>query len=251
MATLVLDDIELQLPPTVDELVTEDGEPLESEWHRTEINLLVDSLRQHWRERSDFYAGGNMFVYYGVEQARRRDYRGPDFFVVLNVDGSYPRKAWVIWEEEGRYPDVIVELLSPSTANADLTTKKSLYERVFRTGDYYCYNPDTRQLLGWTLAGGQYQALAPNERGWLWCGQLGLWLGAWEGEYLETGDIWLRFFDQNGNLVLTLEEAADQRAEAESREAEVARQRAERAETELERLRAKLRELGVNPDESA
>ena len=258
MATLVLDDIELQLPPTVDELVTEDGEPLESEWHRAEINLLVDSLRQHWRERSDFYAGGNMFVYYSVEQARRRNYRGPDFFVVLNVDGSYLRKAWVVWEEEGRYPDIIVELLSPSTANADLTTKKSLYERVFRTGDYYCYNPDTRQLLGWTLSGSQYQELTPNERGWLWCGQLGLWLGAWEGEYLESGDVWLRFFDPDGNLVLTLEEAAlqqaedeRQRAEAERQQAEVERQRAERAETELARLRARLRELGVNPDESA
>ena len=98
-----------------------------------------------------------------------------------------------------------------------------------RTGDYSCYNPDTRQLLGWTLAGGQYQDLTPDERGWLWCGQLGLWL---------------RFFDPDGNLVLTLAEAERQRAEAE-------RQRAERAETELERLRARRRELGVNPDESA
>lgn len=186
MATLVVDDIELQLPPTVDELVTEDGEPLESEWHRAEINRLVDSLRQHWRERSDFYAGGKR---------------------------------------------------SPSTATVDLTTKKSLYERVFRTGDYYCYNPDTRQLLGWTHAGGQYQELTPNEHGRLWCGQLGLWLGAWEGEYLETGEVWLRFFDPDGNLVLTLAEAE--------------RQRAERPETELERRHARLRELGVNPDESA
>ncbi|HIQ05894.1 MAG TPA: hypothetical protein EYH31_09425 [Anaerolineae bacterium] len=47
------------------------------------------------------------------------------------VDGSYLRGAWVVWEEGGRYPDVIVELLPPSIAEMDKTVKKGLYERVF------------------------------------------------------------------------------------------------------------------------
>ena len=41
-----------------------------------------------------------------------RDFRGPDFFVVLDVDGEVDRKSWIVWEENGRYPDVIVELMS-------------------------------------------------------------------------------------------------------------------------------------------
>jgi Uma2 family endonuclease len=64
------------------ELPEEDGEPLESEWHRAQINLLIDVVKYRWRDRQDFYAGGNMFIYYSTEQARRREYKGPDFFIM-------------------------------------------------------------------------------------------------------------------------------------------------------------------------
>jgi hypothetical protein len=47
-----------------------------------------------------------MFVYYSRDQAMNRDFRGPDFFLVLDVDGSRERQGWVVWEEGGRYPDV-------------------------------------------------------------------------------------------------------------------------------------------------
>lgn len=107
-------------------------------------------LNQAYLERSDFFAGGNMFIYYSSTQAKNKDFRGPD--VVLNIDGSYPRQGWVVWEEEGRYPDVIVELMSDSTANVDITTKKNLYERTFRTPDYFVYDPfDPDSLRGWHL----------------------------------------------------------------------------------------------------
>jgi Uma2 family endonuclease len=43
----------------------------------------------------------------------------------------------VVWEEGGRYPEVIFEFLSPSTRQADRTVKKELYEQVFRTPEYY------------------------------------------------------------------------------------------------------------------
>lgn len=238
-------------------LPAEDGEPLESSWHRAEINLLIDSLKYHWRDRTDYYAGGNMFIYYSFEQARHRDYRGPDFFVVLNVDGSYARDSWVVWEEDGRYPNVIVELLSPSTALADKTIKKDLYEQVFRMPDYFCYDPESQELLGWQRDG-RYIVLDPDQRGWLWSRQLGLWLGVWEGPYLGEHATWLRFYDAEGNLVLTAAEAErqraeteHQRAETERQRAETERQRAETAETELAKLRERLRAAGIDPDEPA
>src|SRR5438876_5058676 len=136
--------------PTI-ELPTEDGLPLESNWHRSQINLLIDSVRQLWTGRTDFFTGGNMFVYYSMQQVRNRDYKGPDFFVVKNVDGVKDRPCWIVWEENSRFPDVIVELLSPTTADADLGAKKHLYERTFKTPEYYCYDPDSRRLLGWRL----------------------------------------------------------------------------------------------------
>jgi Uma2 family endonuclease len=253
MTELALPYLEL---PKLD-LPSEDGEPLESDWHRAQINLLIDSLRYHWRDRSDFYAGGNMFIYFSLERARRRDYRGPDFFVALGVDGSYPRKSWIVWEEDGHYPNVIVELLSPTTADEDLTTKKTLYERVFRTGDYVCYEPDGQALQGWQLTRQGYVSNQPNEDGWLWLSELGLWLGRWEGSYLEVEATWLRFFTSDGNLVLLPAEDARQqaimeheRAEAERERANDADQRAHHAEAELARLRARLVALGIDPDQT-
>lgn len=82
-----------------------------------------------------------MFVYYSSTQARNRDFRGTDFFAVLDVDGTTSRQGWVVWDEDGRYPDVIVELLSESTAEADFGIKKDIYERRFRTPNYFVFDP--------------------------------------------------------------------------------------------------------------
>lgn len=225
------------------DLPDSDGEPLDSEQERLQISLMLDALNQHWKDRQDFYTGGNMFLYYSAEQAHqiidevaeparpRRAFRGPDVFVVLGVDGGFRRQKWVVWEEGGRYPDVIVEFLSPATASTDQTTKKALYERVFRTPEYYWYDPfDPSVLQGWRLdpASG-YQSMTPDARGWLWSPALQLWIGRWEGTYKRDQATWLRFYTPEGQLILTPDELAA-----------VAEQRADAAEAEVARLRAEL-----------
>jgi Uma2 family endonuclease len=234
-------DWEPPMPPT--DLIFDDGEPLESNRHRIAMNVLIRSLQQAWADRNDFYTSGNMFVYYSSTQARNRDFRGPDFFAVLEVDGRKERLGWVVWEEEGHYPDAIVELMSPSTAEVDTGTIKDIYERVFRTPDYFVFNPfNPSSLQGWHLdASRRYQLLAPNEQGWLWCQTLNFWLGTWEGTIDRETAVWLRFYDQQGNLVLLPEEAAQQQAE-------VAQQQAEQEHQRAERLAARLRELGEDPE---
>jgi len=234
------------LPPT--DLIFDDGEPLETNQHRVAMNVLIRSYQQYRADQTDFYVGGNMFIYYSTAQVKNRDFRGPDFFVVLDVEGTRSRQGWVVWEEEGRYPDVIVELMSPSTARVDLGTKKQLYDRVFRTQDYFVYNPfDGRSLRGWHQGNG-YQDLEPDSRGWLWCETLGLWLGTWEGTIDRETLTWLRFYDSEGSLVLLPEEAAQQRAEAETQRAEAETRRAESEAQRSARLAARLRELGEAPD---
>lgn len=229
------------MPPT--DLIFDDGEPLESNRHRIAMNVLIRSLQQAWADRQDFYTGGNMFIYYSSEQARNRDFRGPDFFAVLDVDGTRERQGWVVWEENGRYPDVIVELLSDSTAEVDKGTKKNIYERVFKTSDYFVFDPfEPNSLQGWHLNANQrYQTLMANERGWVWCQTLGFWLGTWEGTIDRETGVWLRFYDNSGNLILLPEEAAQARAEQEQQRAEQERQRAEQ-------LAAQLRSLGIDPE---
>jgi len=260
--TSEVDPWEPPIPPT--DLIFDDGEPLESNRHRIAMNVLIRSLQQAWSDRTDFYTGGNMFIYYSSNQARNRDFRGPDFFAVLDVDGIKERLGWVVWEEEGRYPDVIVELMSPSTADVDIKTKKDIYQRIFRTRDYFVYDPfKPDSLQGWRLDSSfQYQQLTPNEPGWLWCETLNFWLGTWQGTIDRETAVWLRFYDTSGNLVLLPEEAEHQRAEAAQQQAEAAQQQAEAAQqqaeaerqrAEAERLRAKrlaarLRELGEDPN---
>jgi len=203
-------EIEPQVPlPTVPLLET-DGMPLESHWHVLQIGLLIELVAYRFQGRDDYYAGGNMFLYFSEEQARNRDYRGPDFFYVDGANRLPLRPYWAVWQEGGRYPDVIVELLSPTTAAADRTTKKELYERVFRTQEYFCYDPATEQLEGWRLGGRRrYRDIEPNDRGWLWVEELELWLGTWRGSYLGYEMVWLRFYDAEGKLVPTRAEAAE------------------------------------------
>ncbi len=225
------------LPPT--DLIFDDGETWESNRHRIALNVLIEAIHQVYQGRDDYFTGGNMFVYYSSRQARDRDFRGPDFFVALNVDGTKERQGWVVWEEEGRYPDVIVELMSPSTASEDQGRKKDIYEQIFRTRDYFVYNPfNRRSLQGWHLdTNGRYQEIVADERGWLWCESLQLWLGVWDGTLTKENAPWLRFFDAEGNLILLSQELAPQE-----------RDRANAAEARLRELQERLQAIGIDPN---
>jgi Uma2 family endonuclease len=216
--------------PLKELLMESDGEPLESDWHVYEIGLLAMLVRQHLSGRDDFFAGGNMFLYYSEEQVRNKDFLGPDFFFVWGVSPMPLRKYWAVWEEGGRYPDVIIELLSPTTAETDRTTKKDIYEKEFRTCEYFCYDADEDKLQGWRLnPSDKYRTIKKNSKGWLWCEQLNLWLGTWKGTYSNRNTTWLRFYTAEGMLVPTSDEVAEQqRRRAEAAEAELARLKSQR-----------------------
>lgn len=191
-----------------------DEPPLESDLHRLQMQLLIDCLVWLWRSRNDFYASGNLTIYYSPQQIKSQDFRGPDFFVVLGTQRK-PRKSWVVWAENGQYPNVIVEILSESTAEVDKGVKKNIYQNIFRTPEYFWFDPNGLELAGFLLVGGQYQPLEANPQGWLWSQQLELFLGVQNGQ--------LRFFMKEGQLVPTPAEIA-------------------------ETLAAQLRDLGIEPN---
>lgn len=195
--------------------------PLETHLHLQQLLLLLKCLNWFWQDRDDYFATGNLTIYYSPHQRKSEDFRGPDFFVVLSTD-SKPRRSWVVWEEDGKYPNVIVELLSESTAKTDRGLKKQIYQDTFRTPDYFWFDPNTLEFQGYHLLDGRYHELEPNDQGWLWSQQLELYLGIQDQQ--------LRFFTPAGELVLTPEESA-----------QLEQQRSEK-------LAAKLRELGVDPN---
>lgn len=250
---LLVDPPNLEPTPPTD-LIFDDGEPLESKRHYIAIGVLIRSLVQAYGDRNDYFAGGNMFIYFSNKRIFNRDFRGPDFFVTLDTDGSRERQGWVVWEEDGRYPDVIVEFLSPTTEAIDRSVKKDLYQRTFKTRNYFIFDPfKSDSLEGWQLDLNRgYQPLTPNDHGWLWSDALGLWLGPWEGSLDReppTGTChWLRFYDPDGNLVSLPEEAAQQQAELARQQAQQMQQQAEATQQRAERLAEQLRQLGIDPE---
>ncbi len=113
------------------DLIFDDGEPLETNRHRIAMNVLIDSMLQVWQNRSDFFAGGNMFVYYSRNQAMNRDLKGPDFFgsVGCRWDWGAPGLGRV-----GRRRTLCrcdCGLVSPSAARVDTGVKKTFTSARF------------------------------------------------------------------------------------------------------------------------
>ncbi|MCJ8279819.1 MAG: Uma2 family endonuclease [Rivularia sp. ALOHA_DT_140] len=174
--------------------------PLETELHLRQIILLLQCLELLWQNRNDFYAAGNLTVYYSSRKRKYEDFRGPDFFVVLGTERK-TRKSWVVWEEDGKYPNLIIELLSNSTSATDKGLKKQIYQDIFRTPEYFWFDPDNLEFAGFVLLNGRYQPIQTNEQGWMISEQVGLFLGVYEEK--------LRFFTSEGELVPTPEEVAE------------------------------------------
>ncbi len=266
-------NLQMPEPPTVPlppcDLESDEPE-LESSLHLHQLLLLLKCLDWVWRERTDYFAAGNLTIYYSAEQIKTRDFRGPDFFVALNTE-KRPRKSWTVWAEGGQYPNVIIELLSDSTAKNDRTFKKQLYQDTFRTPEYFWFSPDTLEFEGFALVEGLYQPIVANSQELLWSAQLNLFLGIYDNQ--------LRYFFPDGQLVPTPEEfalsaqAATEQAQRQAEQAQAATEQArqqaeqaqaateqarqqaeqaqaatEQAQAEAQKLADKLRELGVDPE---
>jgi Uma2 family endonuclease len=216
-----------KLMPDTSKLESDEPE-MESSLHYLQLALLVACLEWHWRGRNDFFIGANLTVYYSQQQLRNRDFRGPDLFLITNTE-KRPRRSWVVWEEDGKYPDLIVELLSPSTARVDRNEKKILYQNRFRTPEYFWFDPEDLEFSGFRLIGQEYQAIVANEFGRLWSEVLELYLGIHDGK--------LRYFTPDGQLVPTPEESALQ-----------AQAQAAQAQAQAESLANQLRALGIEPE---
>jgi Uma2 family endonuclease len=228
---------EIELPPT--DLPYDDGDKMETSWHADAQYVLKASvIAVHGGNRDDYYVANNMFVYYSLDQVRNKEYRGPDVFVVKHVDGNRYRDSWIAWAEGGRLPDVIFELLSTTTEQADLGKKKQLYEQVFRTAEYFCIGYAVDRLLGWRLMGGVYVPIAPDAHGRLWSETLGVAIGPWRGPIFTQDHTWPRFYTAEGDLILLHDEAAQAQADAAQAQAEAAQAQAEAAQAQAEAAQA-------------
>jgi Uma2 family endonuclease len=230
--------------------------PMASSLHYMQLLLLVSGLEWHWRDQQDFFIGADLNIYFSRQQLRSGESRGPDFFLVKNTE-KRPRNSWVVWEEDGRYPNLIIELLSDSTAKADRTLKKVLYQDRFRTCEYFWFSPQSLEFAGFRLGSSGYEPIEPTPQGWRWSQELDLYLGIQDRQ--------LRYFSPDGQLVPTPAEAAQQqiqladqetqradqetqRADQQTQRADQQTQRADQETQRADRLAAQLRALGMEPE---
>jgi Uma2 family endonuclease len=210
---------------------------METGFHDAQDALLKDTLIDAWSDRRDFFVGGNMFVYFSERQLRGEDFRGPDVFVVLDVERK-GRESWVAWEENGRLPDVVIEVTSESTAHVDRGEKMDIYAKVWRCPAYFVFDPETERLDGFALdaARRRYVPLEPDERGDLPVLPLRLGLGLRPTRYRDYDRPFVRWLDADGNPLPT----ALERAERERVRADEQRARAEAALRRVEELERRL-----------
>jgi Uma2 family endonuclease len=227
-----------RMPPSSSELVLEPGEPMETARHRQQMTVLIESLEHAWSDRDDFYVGGDMFLYFSETQARRNDFRGPDVFVVMNTTRR-ERRAWVVWEEDGQVPDVIIELLFETTEHVDRGEKMNAYARL-RVGEYFLFDPFSGELEGYELdvLHARYIKKSPGENGRLRCERLGLFLATALSTLWKVQAPWLRWFDAGGRVLPLPAETAETEANRASAEVERADTEAARADTEAARADA-------------
>lgn len=236
--------------PTMYDLPSENPEEpgLPDEFHDLQPQLLSFTFRPRQFFPEQLFCGSDMNLYYDVRH--QNWYKRPDWFGVVGVprlyDGGDLRLSYVIWQE-GISPFVVVELLSPGTEKEDLgetsssvnqpPTKWEVYERILRVPYYVVFDRYTDTLRVFSLVSGRYQELNLTQSK-VWMPPLELGLGLWQGEYQGINRLWLRWYDEQGNLILTDAEREKQRAEA-------AEQRAEAAERRAEILAQRLRDLGI------
>ena len=229
----------IRRPVRAIEYPTSDGKPMaETDLHR---DLMVDSigtLKGFYVDRPSVYVSGNLLLYY--EEGNKRKHIAPDVFVVRGV-GMRRRDYYLLWEE-GKAPEVIIELTSKTTRREDLGKKWRLYRDTLKVKEYFLFDPWEEYLKpsmqGFRLRGGDYQPIRWVENR-LPSQILGL--------HLERNGAILRFYDPAiDRWLLPPSERADEetrRADVAEKWAEAERKRAERAEEEADRLRRELAAL--------
>lgn len=166
--------------------------------------------------------------------------------VVKAPDWAYIPKISVDREEvirsytpqlQGDIPVIVMEFLS-DTDGTEYSVKPTyppgkwfFYERILKVPNYIIFDPNSGSLEMYRLHNTeQYILQEPDENQSYWIAQMNLYLGVWQGTRENRAGKWLRWWDEQGNLLLWGGELAEQE-----------RQRAEQ-------LAAQLRAAGIEPE---
>ena len=246
--------------PTMYDLPSEDQDQpgLPDQFHLFQPQLLTDTFQPANYPSKEIFIGSNLNLYYNVRHPLW--YKIPDWFAVLGVPYLYEnrdlRLSYVVWQEAVN-PYIVVELVSPGTEKEDLgkilrnpenpPNKWEVYEQILRVPYYAIFDRYKSEFRMFQLTGARYAEVKLSDFRF-WIPEIELGLGVWQGSYKTVEMPWLRWYDKDGNWMLTSTEEEKQKAEKERQKAEQERQKLEQERQKTERLIAQLRSLGVEPD---
>lgn len=150
---LAEDDLSIVYPDS-------DGEPMAENDHQlTAMIETITTLRAWFADREDVYPGGDMLIYYEMNDNETRV--APDVFVVFGVESRHKRDSWIVWRE-GKAPDIVMELASGSTWRRDMREKRDIYAEM-GVVEYWRFDPTSSYfsppLIGETLVDGEYSRI--------------------------------------------------------------------------------------------
>ena len=214
--------------------------------HGVAVRQAATALDLHFRQRQDVLVAMEVMVYY--ERGNSRARLQPDVQVVYGV-GRANRSSYKVWEE-GKAPDFVLEVASPSTAESDARHKAREYARI-GVREYWRLDPAgglmSSPLEGYVVCGGSYAEVEPVAAGgqWLRSAVLGLDL---RGERQAGATVLVLRDPQTGEefdgtlaAVEQRRRAAEDRASAEAKRARAAAKRARAAEEKVRALEKQLR----------
>ena len=207
---------------------------LESEIHSLTVAQVSEALRTHFKygpHQIDALVATNLAFYYRQDDPRSKVV--PDLLVAFKVARAR-RSSYMIWEE-GKPPDFVLEVTSPSTHRRDQTFKLRLYAAI-GVQEYWLFDPSGKylepSLQAYRLEGASYRALEPTA-----FGTDEALLSDVLGVYVQATGSSLHLRDREGGLSLSGNEEAERCYQQERlfrREAEAGKEAEARARREAE-----------------
>ena len=211
-------------PPFPDhtQLPCEDGTFVKNFQEHPQSIILTDSLTpvlEQLHSDGQYAIGQDCGIYWQETEPPEAGGVAPDWFYVGNVppdiDGEI-RRSYVLWREFIS-PLIALEFASGNGKQELDRTPLSrcslepgrrpgkfwVYEQVIKIPYYGIYMISSGRLEMFNLVSGSYQKMTPNARGHYPIERLGVELGLWQGRYQNQTQLWLRWWDEEGNLLLT------------------------------------------------
>ena len=193
--------------PDYDLLVTEDGKPVDGVYSEKQMRLLTQVLYTSWPGPGDgrpFLAQANVGLFFAVEQPPVV----PDVLLSLDVRTGNPHikayRSYFVWVH-GKSPDAAIEIVSNKEGD-ELGGKLQLYAKI-GVPYYIVWDPQLliskQRLSCFVRKGCNYQSSGP------WFPDIGLGVIEWQGVHEERGGRWLRWCNDNSQVLPTEAESAD------------------------------------------